>query len=264
MPRQNQSIRFSRRQVSARQFREMTMMKNILLGAATALALGSTSVWAADLPVKAVVPEAIYNWTGFYIGATAGGSIGASDHIDRATGRSDANGYNIKGGLGGGTLGYNWQVSSFVFGLEGDWSAGSEYGSNTDNGAVGDPAFLSFTKETWVATARARVGYAVNNLLFYGTGGYAATSAQAGIKDSGTLAVLATQTSTHSGWVAGVGLEWGFAPNWSAKFEVLHMEYNSTAFNTIQGEGNRSIPLNDSIGRVGVNYRFGGPVVAKY
>jgi outer membrane immunogenic protein len=241
------------------------MKKKILFGAVAALALGSTTVWAADLPMKAAAPIApIYDWTGFYIGATAGGSIGASDHLDRATGLSDANGYNIKGGLGGGTIGYNWQVSSFVLGFEGDASWGSEYGSNSDNGTVGNPAFLSFTKETWVATARVRAGYAVNNLLFYGTGGYAATSAEAGIKDSSTLALLASTTSTHSGWVAGVGLEWGFAPNWSAKFEVLHMEYNSTTFNTVVAEGNRNIPLNDSIGRVGVNYRFGGPVVAKY
>jgi outer membrane immunogenic protein len=266
MPRQNQRIRSSRRQPSVRQFREMTMMKNILLGAATALALAPTAVFAADLPMKAVAPIApIYDWTGFYIGATAGGSIGASDHLDRATGLSDANGYNITGGLGGGTIGYNWQVSRFVVGFEGDWSAGSEYGSNFDTGTVGlGTGFRSFTKETWVATARARVGYAVDNLLFYGTGGYAATSAEAGIKDGGTLALLASTTSTHSGWVAGVGLEWGFAPNWSAKFEVLHMEYNSTTFNTVLAEGNRNIPLNDSIGRVGVNYRFGGPVVAKY
>lgn len=265
MSRQNQNLTHT--QASAKNLREMTMTKKILFGAAAALLLAPTAALAADLPVKAAPVEHIYDWTGFYIGATAGGSLGASDHVDRATGLSDANGYNIKGGLGGGTLGYNWQVSRFlVVGVEGDGSWGSEYGSNTDIGTVGNPAFLSFTKETWVATARLRAGYAVNNLLFYGTGGYAATSAEAGIKDANTLALLSSTTSTHSGWVAGAGIEWGFAPNWSAKFEVLHMEYNSTAFNTIQGEGNRSVPLNNSIGRVGVNYRFGGPgpVVAKY
>lgn len=266
MPRQNQNARSSHKQASARQFREMTIMKKTLLSAATILALAPTAAMAADLPMKAAAPvEQIYNWTGFYIGATAGGSLGASDHVSQTNSTlSFANGYNIKGGIGGGTLGYNWQMGSFVLGFEGDGSWGSEYGSNTDNGIAGNPAFLSFTKETWVATARARVGYAVNNLLFYGTGGFAATGAEAGIKDANTLALLASTTSTHTGWVAGVGLEWGFAPNWSAKFEVLHMEYNSTAFNTIQGEGPRSVPLNDSIGRVGINYRFGGPVVAKY
>ena len=90
--------------------------------------------------------------------------------------------------MGGGTLGYNWQVSRFlVVGFEGDGSWGSEYGSGPDIGTVGNPAFLSFTKETWLATARLRVGYAVNNLLFYGTGGYAAAGVEAGVKDANTL-----------------------------------------------------------------------------
>jgi outer membrane immunogenic protein len=244
----------------------MTMKKNILIGAIAVLILAPATALAADLPVKAApVPAAIYDWTGFYIGVTAGGSVGASDHVDRGTGLSDANGYNITGGLGGGTIGYNWQISRFVIGFEGDGSWGSEYGSNTDLGAVGNPAFLSFTKETWVATARVRVGYAVDNLLFYGTGGYAAAGAEAGIKDANSLALLASTTSTHSGWTAGGGLEWGFAPNWSAKFEMLYMQLNNTTFNTVQGEGPRSVPLNDTIARVGINYRFGGgALVAKY
>ena len=266
MALQDHNMNPSQTQSSAKDYREMTMKKNILIGAIAVLILAPATALAADLPVKATpVPAAIYDWTGFYIGVTAGGSVGATDHVDRATGLSDANGYNITGGLGGGTIGYNWQISRFVIGFEGDGSWGSEYGSNTDIGAVGNPAFLSFTKETWVATARFRVGYAVDNLLFYGTGGYAAAGAEAGIKDANTLALLASTTSTHSGWTAGGGLEWGFAPNWSAKFEMLYMQLNSTTFNTVQGEGPRSVPLNDTIARVGINYRFGGgAVVAKY
>ena len=243
------------------------MMKKLLLSAATALALGSAPVFAADLPVKAAAPmAAVYDWSGFYIGVSGGGSVGASDHVQRGTDLSFANGYNITGGLAGGTIGYNWQMSSFVIGFEGDASWGSEYGSNHDTGTVGDPAFLSFTKETWVATARVRGGYAVNNLFFYVTGGYAAAGAEAGIKDSNTLALLASSTSTHSGWTAGGGLEWGFAPNWSAKFEMLYLQLGRATFNTVQGEpgGVRIVPLNDTIARAGINYRFGGPVVARY
>ena len=155
-------------------------------------------------------------------------------------------GYNVKGGLAGGTLGYNWQVSSFVVGFEGDASWVGEYGSNGDYGTsgpvVGNPAFPSFTKETWLATARARFGYAVNNLLFYGTGGYAAAGVEAGVKDASTNALLDSATSTRSGWTAGGGLEWGFAPNWSAKFELLYMKFDSATFNTLQAEGPRSGP----------------------
>ena len=242
------------------------MRKNIILGAVAALVLGPTAVSAADLPVKAPpVPIAIYDWTGFYIGVSGGGSLGTSTHIDQATGFGDTLGYNVRGGLVGGTLGYNWQVSSFVFGFEGDASWVGEYGSHPDDGLAGNPAFTSFTKETWVATARGRAGYAVDNLLFYGTGGYAAAGVEAGVKDANTGALLSSATSTRSGWTAGGGLEWGFAPNWSAKFEWLYMKFDSAAFNTLQAEGPRSsVPLDDNVVRAGINYRFGGPVVAKY
>jgi outer membrane immunogenic protein len=250
------------------------MTKNIILGAVAALVLGPTAVLAADLPVKAApVPIAIYDWTGFYIGVSGGGSIGNSDHIDAATGLSDAAGYNIRGGMVGGTVGYNWQVSNFVFGFEGDASWVSEYGSNSDIGPAavtfvnggGNPLFQSFTKETWMATVRARAGYAVNNLLFYATGGYAAAGVEAGVKDGSTNALLDSASSTRNGWTAGGGLEWGFAPNWSAKFEMLYMKFESKPFLTIQAEGPRSsVPLDDTIARAGINYRFGGPVVARY
>jgi outer membrane immunogenic protein len=242
------------------------MTKNIIIGAVTVLVLGPTAVSAADLPVKAPpVPVAIYDWTGFYIGVAGGGSLGTSTHIDQATGFGDTLGYNVRGGLVGGTLGYNWQVSSFVFGFEGDASWVGEYGSHPDDGLAGNPAFTSFTKETWVATARGRAGYAVDNLLFYGTGGYAAAGVEAGVKDANTGALLSSATSTRSGWTAGGGLEWGFAPNWSAKFEWLYMKFDSAAFNTLQAEGPRSsVPLDDNVVRAGINYRFGGPVVAKY
>jgi outer membrane immunogenic protein len=242
------------------------MTKNIILGAVTALLLGPTAVSAADLPVKAPpVPIAIYDWTGFYIGVSGGGSLGTSTHIDAATGLGDTLGYNVKGGLVGGTLGYNWQVSNFVFGFEGDASWVGEYGSHPDDGLAGSLAFTSFTKETWVATARGRLGYAVNNLLFYGTGGYAAAGVEAGVKDANTGALLASATSTRSGWTAGGGLEWGFAPNWSAKFEWVYMKFESAAFNTLAAEGPRSsVPLDDNVVRAGINYRFGGPVVARY
>jgi outer membrane immunogenic protein len=243
------------------------MTKYIALGAIAALVLGTTAGSAADLPMKAKAPplEAIYNWTGFYIGISGGGSLGQSTHIDRATGLGDTIGYNVKGGLVGGTLGYNWQTGPLVVGLEGDVSWVGEYGSHIDDGLAGDLAFQSFTKETWLATARGRLGYAVNNLLFYGTGGYAAAGVEAGVKNSATNALIASSTSTRSGWTAGGGLEWGFAPNWSAKFEWLYMKFESKPFITNFAEGPRSsVPLDDNVVRAGINYRFGGPVVAKF
>jgi outer membrane immunogenic protein len=245
----------------------MLMTRNILLTTVAALLLGTTAAAAADLPLKTKAPplEAIYDWTGFYIGVSGGGSLGTSSHIDQATGLGDTIGYNVKGGLVGGTVGYNWQTGPLVVGFEGDVSWVGEYGSHFDDGLAGNPAFQSFTKETWLATARGRLGYAVNNLLFYGTGGYAVAGVEAGIKDANTNALLASSSSTRNGWTAGGGLEWGFAPNWSAKFEMLYMKFESKGFNTLVAEGPRSsVPLDDTVARVGINYRFGGPVVAKY
>jgi outer membrane immunogenic protein len=250
---------------AAASFRNEVMTKYIALGAIAALVLGTTTGSAADLPMKAPPLEAIYNWTGFYIGIAGGGSLGTTTHIDRATGLGDTLGYNVKGGLVGGTIGYNWQTGPLVVGFEGDVSWVGEYGSHFDDGLAGDPAFQSFTKETWLATARARFGYAVNNLLFYGTGGYAGAGVTAGIKDATTNALLVSSTSTRNGWTAGGGLEWGFAPNWSAKFEWLYMKFESKGFNTLQAEGPRSsVPLDDNVVRAGINYRFGGPVVARF
>jgi outer membrane immunogenic protein len=242
------------------------MTKNILLGATAALLLGTTAAMAADLPMKAAPPVVIYDWTGFYLGASGGGSFGQSTHIDQATGLGDTLGYNVRGGLVGGTIGYNWQMSRLVIGFEGDVSWAGEYGSHNDDGLAGNPAFQSYTKENWVATARGRVGYAANNLLFYGTGGYAGAGVEAGVKDANTNALLASASSTRSGWTAGGGLEWGFAPSWSAKFEWLYMKFDSAPFNTVMAEGPRSsVPFDDNVVRFGVNYRFGGgSVVAKY
>jgi len=272
MSRQNQNLTHT--QASA-DLREMTMKKHILIGAFAALLLAPSATFAADLPVKAAPPPVeIYNWTGFYIGASAGGSFGFSDHVDRASGLSNTSGYNVKGGLVGGTLGYNWQVSNFVVGFEGDASWASERGTMPDVGAnalalnlvdlgTGQSQFASFTHETWLATARGRAGYAVNNLLFYGTGGYATAGVTQGIYDN-SHNLLVSSSSTRSGWTAGGGLEWGFAPNWSAKFEWLYMKFNTVALNTAFAEGPRNVPFDDNVVRFGVNYRFGGPVVAKY
>ena len=247
------------------------MRKNIILGAVAALVLGPTAALAADLPVKAPPPVVIYDWTGFYIGGSAGGSLGGSNHVDPSGLNLTQEGFRVGGGLVGGTLGYNWQVYRFVVGFEGDASWVREYGSHFDNNSFSlfaDPALRSFTQENWLATVRGRAGYAVDNLLFYVTGGYAAAGVEAGIKDAATGATVVSATSTRSGWTGGGGIEWGFLPNWSAKFEWLFVKYQDKGFVTALGDGSRSaVTLDDNVVRFGINYRFGGyggPVVARY
>jgi outer membrane immunogenic protein len=246
-------------------------MKKLFLATAM-LALGAGTALAADLPARpykapAVVPVVIYNWTGFYIGIEGGGSWGRSKHVDQATGLDDTPTFNVTGGLVGGTIGYNWQMSNFVIGLEGDGSWVGQSGSVIDTGPVGNPAFSSFTKEKWLVTARGRIGYAADSVLLYLTGGYAGAGVNVGVTTTGTGIVNDQTTQTRSGWTAGGGVEWGFAPNWSAKFEYLYVGFENAGFVTPNlGPGfNRSnVPLNDNIVRAGVNYRFGGPVVAAY
>ena len=259
------------KQASRAQFREMTMAHKLLFGAVAALVLGSTAASAADLPVKAApTPVAIYDWTGFYLGVSGGGSLGGSNHYDPTGLMLTEDGMRVAGGLIGGTLGYNWQISSFVVGFEGDISWVDQFGSQFDTGISpnADPALRSFTNERWLGTARGRFGYAANNLLFYVTGGYAAAGVDAGIRDAFDKTVVFSSTSTRSGWIGGGGLEWGFAPNWSAKWEWLFAKFQDQGFFTVLGDGPRSrVTLDDNIVRFGVNYRFGfgGPaVVARY
>jgi outer membrane immunogenic protein len=246
------------------------MRKNIILGAVAALVLGSTAALGADLPVKAPPPVVIYDWTGFYIGGSGGGSLGGSNHVDPFGQNLTQEGFRVSGGLVGGTLGYNWQVYRFVVGFEGDASWVREYGSHFDNGPSlnADPTLRSFTQENWLATVRGRAGYAVDNLLFYVTGGYAAAGVEAGIKDLATSATIVSATSTRSGWTGGGGIEWGFLPNWSAKFEWLFVKYQDKGFVTALDDFSRSrVTLDDNVVRFGINYRFGGyggPVVASY
>jgi outer membrane immunogenic protein len=121
MSHQLHKTNLKNRQTSAANSCEIKM-KNIILGAVSALLLGTTTGLAADLPVKAPPPVVIYDWTGFYIGVSGGGSLGGSNHVDPNGVNLTADGFNVKGGLVGGTVGYNWQISRFVLGFEGDMS----------------------------------------------------------------------------------------------------------------------------------------------
>lgn len=237
-----------------------------LLWTAAIVALGTGTALGADMPLrmytKAPAPIAIYNWTGLYIGIEGGGSWGSSKHVDQFTGLDDAPWFDVNGGLVGGTAGFNWQTGGFVVGVEGDWSWADQKGSSPDTGPAGEPNLTSFTNEKWLATARGRLGYAVNNVLIYATGGYAAAGVDVGIKETATGVVDDQTSQTRSGWTAGGGIEWGFAPNWSAKVEYLYVSLQDTGFvatNLGSGFNRSSVPLNDNIVRAGINLHFGGP-----
>jgi opacity protein-like surface antigen len=133
--------------------------------------------------------------------------------------------------LGGGTLGCNYQMNSWVFGIEGDGSWGSVKGSSIDLQNTRD--YNTVLEKRWLATARARVGYAWDRTLFYVTGG----GAWAGAKFSfpchtGAIAgcLLYTTSKTVSGWTIGAGLEYGLTNNWTVKGEWLYVDFGTPSF----------------------------------
>jgi len=217
-------------------------MKKALLTAVSLVALGMAPAIAADLPArtytKAPAPLApIYNWTGFYIGAM-GGYASESDN-------------GIKGGFAGGTLGYNWQQGALVFGLEADAAWADINRSAAGVVFVPGVGFVAATATAKVqdwGTVRGRIGYAFDQVLIYGTGGYA----WADTKLSATaLGVTVSESHVLNGWTAGAGVEVMFAPKWSVKAEYLYKSFTGTNFfNVPSGD------LNVHSVQAGINYHF--------
>jgi outer membrane immunogenic protein len=248
-------------------------MKKFLLASVALVALGS-SASAADMAArpytKAPPPmvAAMYDWSGFYIGGN-GGWGQQRDCRFNVTVAFDIGCHDADGAVAGGQIGYRWQSSAWVFGLEaqGDWAdlKGTHLnptGLNNVHSRL--DAFGLFTGQ---------VGYAWNNALLYVKGGAAVVSHRFDFLALGTNALLAsTGDQTRWGATAGVGLEYGFAPNWSFAVEYDHIftDRHNTTFVTPAG-----VPLVATYRSGGdvdlitarINYRFGwggGPAVARY
>ena len=224
-------------------------MRKFLLASAglcvlSAFAPAFAPAMAADLAAaprytKAPAPVAIYNWTGFYVGGFGGY---ASENASTDP--------KMKGGFAGGTIGYNWQTSNIVFGLEADGGWADVNASTTALGITATSRINS------LGTVRGRLGFAVDQVLFYGTGGYAWVDNKISLS---ALGVTLSDSHFHSGWTVGAGIEAFIAPNWSVKGEYLYRSLGSENY-----FGVPSGTLNLHSGQVGVNYHFGGPIVAKY
>jgi len=216
-------------------------MKQAFLACVSALALGG-SVSAADLPrplTKAPILPPFYNWTGFYFGVNGGGAWGTS--------KWDSTGeFDISGGVFGGTAGYNWQTGPWVFGLEGD----VDWSRIKGHTALACPLGCE-TRNSWLATARGRIGYASYQFLPYVTGGVALGNIEA------RRPFFAGNNETNVGWTVGAGLEYAFPGNWSAKAEYLFVDLGDikcglacSAFTT------DNVTFNAHVLRGGINYRF--------
>ncbi len=250
-------------------------MKKFLLCTVGMTALAGPAV-AADLaarPYKAPPPviSPLYDWSGFYIGANGGwGSSRNCWGIVPVAGGVIADGCaDRSGGLVGGQIGYRWQAGQFVFGLEaqGDWA--NLTGSRV---SVFNPAFTTHTQTDGIGLFTGQIGYAWNATLLYVKGGAAVTSNRYDINTTLGGINVASASSTRWGGAVGVGLEYGFAPNWSAGIEYDHLFMGDTnnSFSVVNpllaGALNRISQDVDMV-TVRVNYRFGGygaPIAARY
>ena len=228
-------------------------MKRVLIAGAFVLA-AATPALAADLPAPGPVPYLpvipIYNWSGFYLGLNGGGAFGNSnwtDPFDAPTGN-----FTVSGALVGGTVGFNYQIGSWVLGVEGDGDWANLSGTTFNTSCIG---IGCTTQSNWLATARGRAGYAWDRVLFYGTGGAAFANVQAA---AGGLPFF---SSTQAGWTAGVGVEYAIWPNWTAKVEYLFVDLANASCPVgncgATGGVNTTVSLNENIVRGGINFKFG-------
>ena len=181
--------------------------------------------YAQRAPYTVNQPLNAYSWAGPYLGGNIGYAWGSVD-----------NSWTKPSGVSGGVqAGYNFQQGPWVFGIEGDIQA---------TGASDTFAAWKFSNP-WFGTVRGRVGYAFNNIMFFGTGGLAF-----GELRGETFGL--SETHTRAGWTVGAGTEFGLTQNWSAKIEYLYVDLANSNF-VITGASNG---YRFGVLRAGVNYRF--------
>jgi outer membrane immunogenic protein len=257
------------------------MKKFLLAGVALSGLVTAGAASAADLPRRSAPPMApivtpaipIFTWTGFYVGANAGygwgnsgsntmfvapGAIPGFDGGTIAYSGSDA------GFVGGGQAGYNYQIGSFVVGVETDiqWAdlANGRVGLATGDFPAG---FVPATRGAgidWFGTARARAGFAFDRALIYATGGFA----YGGGGDSSGI----NGSDTRTGWVLGGGAEYAFTNNLTFGLEGLWVNLDSSNTTGVIGTaGTPPVPVvaagvddkngNDFfVARAKVNFKF--------
>jgi outer membrane immunogenic protein len=243
-------------------------MNKLTILAAAAIAVGAAApAIAADLPARAptyskapAIVEAAYDWSGFYVGINGGGATSNIDwNLDPSVlGSGDEGSHHATGGTIGGQFGYRWQMTNWVFGLEAQGNWADFRGSNISN-ITGD------TNQTTInayGLFTGQICYARERALFYVKGGAAVTDNQyraflpgGGLDDS--------INETRWGATAGVGFAYAFAPNWSLGLEYNHLFMGNNDVIFVSGFGDH-IKQDVDIFTARVDYKFGGPVVARY
>lgn len=237
------------------------LMKKFLLSAAAVVAFAAPAL-AADLPPRPYTkapppytpPQAVYNWTGFYIGGHLGGAFG---------GGLGGNDGRFLGGVQGGA---DYQfANNWVLGLEAEysWLASANSSLTFPGGSIVN------SDDRGLGSVTGRLGYTWGAALLYAKGGYAFRDGKLGITDAaGVPQAFATTGNRDNGYTVGAGLEYMFAPNWSAKVEYQYYNFGKTTFAAgsppdVVGAGFRN---DEHAVKAGVNYRFGwgGPAASRY
>ena len=260
--------------------------------ALTALLATSLAANAADMYVKAAPPPAPqpppFSWTGFYIGGNFGGAwFHGDDLTDSLIGVDFGHAGNNNGVfIGGGQVGFNYQVNNVVLGVEGDfdWAANNNNSTAIIISGIGlGHSFLVSGNNRWGATLAGRIGWTPSErVLFYVKGGGGWVGADGITITDVTTGISVSDGGNHtlSGWLVGGGLEWAFAENWSVRFEYDFLGLNNRTFtvpvtspfafagDTFTTGNNRNFQM----ATIGLNYRFNwgynnthpNPVMTKY
>ncbi|HEY6024886.1 MAG TPA: outer membrane protein [Pseudolabrys sp.] len=226
---------------------------------ASVLAIGFGQIAsAADLPRRqpAYIPPPlpVYTWTGCYVGVNLGGAWGRAEMTDLATGAGVSATNN--GFAGGGQIGCDYQLGTFVIGIRNMFDGTSLRGDATFGvGALA--GFTGHTQTDWFDTLTARAGYLVQpNWLFYAQGGAAWMRSTQTISSAG--AQIAELSNNRTGWTVGGGTEYMFAPHWSVFLEYNYMNFGTTNANFVVGATPVSVDVKRDAQNVlvGVNYKF--------
>jgi outer membrane immunogenic protein len=290
------SVELSRRLGGAEKQMKGRLMRGFWATAALAGAAGfvGATAFAADLPVsRPTLPykapaQVAMSWTGWYAGLTAGYSFGTSDpsltintvEAGVAAGFNPIpSRYSVDGFIGGAEVGYNYQFNNYLVGLETDFSYASGRGSASATGPffIGGTLMTTYaTKLEWLGTVRARLGVlATDNLLVYGTGGFAygdvstatigSNVAPGAAPCSGPgLTIYCAQGSTSgvsTGWTLGAGVQYALSQQWLLKAEYLYVDlgHQTVTFpdrDVVGGTLTATTSFTTNIVRGGADFRF--------
>jgi len=232
------------------------VFKSFCVAVVAAAAL-SIPAKAADLAVKArpvVAPVEVYNWTGFFVGAEIGYLSGDVVNNCPAPGCPAR---DVSSFMGGVQAGYNWQApgSNWVLGL---WANVPIVPVKFSDVAIAPGAMNAEIQ--WAVAGGARVGYAMGRFLPFVFGGVVVGGARA---QNAFFAPGVWEEQTHVGYTVGGGVEYAITPNWSAHLRYAYADFGKEAYPLVYVP-NESFGFRAHNTTIGINYRFGGPVVAKY